>query len=68
MSWEQYVTHTSTEETITAVVRARARHWERYLHDRCPLVSCELHPTPLVDRLDLIDPDQGFWRIVEPHK
>ena len=68
MSWERYVTHTSTEETITAVVRARARHWERYLHDRCPLEGCELHPTPLVDRLDLIDPDQGFWRIVEPTK
>jgi len=68
MSWERYVTHSSTEETITAVMEARSRHWERYLHDRCPAPDCELHPTPLADRLDLLDPDQGFWRIVEPSK
>jgi len=68
MSWEQYVTHTSTEETITAVMRSRARHWEKCLHEPCTLPACEQHPTPLVDRLDLIDPDQGFWRIVGAHK
>ncbi len=64
MSWEQYVTHTSTEETITAVMEARSRHWERYRLEKCPLDDCKQHPTPtpLVDRLHLID-----WRIVEPH-
>lgn len=66
MSWDQYVTHTSTEETITAVMEARSRHWERYRLEKCPLDDCEQHPTPLVDRFDLLDPDQGFWRIVEP--
>ena len=45
MSCERYVTHTSTEETITAVMRSRARHWERYLHERCPLDHCEQHPS-----------------------
>jgi len=60
MSWERYVSHTSTEETITAVVRAKARHWEKYLHARCPDDNCELHPIPLNELLDLIDPDQGF--------
>jgi len=45
-----------------------AAHWERYLYDRCPIADCKLHPTPLVDRLDpdRLDPEQGFWRIVEP--
>jgi len=68
MSWEQHVDHSSTEATLTAVMRSRARHWERYLHDRCPDDDCEQHPTPLIDRLDLIDPDEGFWRAVGPHE
>ena len=41
MTWKPWVIHTSTQEMITDVVRARARHWERYLHDRCPLDGCE---------------------------
>jgi len=68
MSWEPFVVHTSTEPTIDAVVRSRSQHWEKCLHEPCTLPACDLHPTPLVDRFDLIDPDQGFWRIVEPTK
>ena len=66
MSWKRWVEHTSTEPALIDVMRSRSRHWEQYRFDRCPIENCEQHPTPLVDRLDLIDPDQGFWRIVEP--
>jgi len=62
MSWEQFVSHTSTEETITAVVRAAARHWEKYLHARCPDDDCQQHPITVTDLLERIDPDQGFMK------
>ncbi len=68
MTWKRWVEHTSTEPGLIDVMRSRSRHWERYRLDRCPLDDCEQHPTPLADRLDLLDPDQGFWRIVEPHE
>jgi len=68
MTWKRWVEHTSTEPALMDVMRARSRHWEKCLHEPCTLDHCEQHPTPLVDRLDLIDPDQGFWRIVEPVK
>ena len=59
MTWRNWLNPTSTQESITDVVRARASHWERYQHETCPDDECELHPMPLTDQ---IDPDQGFWR------
>jgi len=62
MTWKRWVEHTSTQPTLTAVMEARSRHWERYLHDRCPDDDCELHPIPMTDLFDRLDPDQGFLR------
>jgi len=62
MSWEPFVVHTSTEPTIDAVVQSRSRHWQRYLHDRCPDDDCQQHPITVTDLLERIDPDQGFMK------
>ena len=62
MTWEPFVVHTSTEHTVTAVIRSRSRHWEETRHTGCRLDDCELHPEPLTSFE--LDPDQGFWRNV----
>ena len=62
MTWKSWLNATSTQETVTDVVQARARHWEKYRHARCPHDDCEQHPITVTDLLDQIDPDQGFMK------
>ena len=62
MTWKRWVEHTSTEPALIDVMRSRSRHWEKYLHARCPDDDCQQHPITVTDLLERIDPDQGFMK------